>query len=199
VDWIDWQFLPVMSAGLGLGGGYVTVSKGSDMSFEQIQGRLTWRTTAKLEFQVSVGGDSRQVIDGGESSLLNPIYALTIRYKPFETTTLSLTGSRVVSASYFQGEITESTDISANLNQRLLKYLFLDVGGGYGFGSYRSTTGDFSTTREDNITHFTARLSTKVLKKGTIGVFYYFSENSSDRSAFSYTSSQVGVDLEYRF
>ena len=74
-----------------------------------------------------------------QSTLVNPIFDATIQYQPFEQTRISLTGQRVVSATYLQDQVTETTGVSADLNQRLLGKLFLDLNGGYQLVKYVSS------------------------------------------------------------
>ena len=67
-----------------------------------------------------------------------------------------------------------------------------------------SATG-LSTSRNDDVYSFNARLSCHLLKRGTVAVFYSYSENSSSQtgftsgSGFGYTSTQVGFEIGYRY
>jgi hypothetical protein len=203
LDWLNWQFWPRLRAGLGLGFGYVDVETGSDMTYEQFQVRAEWRATDKLGFQVHGGGEVRQFLSGSADDLLNPIVAGVIQYQPFEQTRLSLTASRVVSASLLtttagQSQTTESTDVVGALHQRLLGKLFLELDGGWHTVTY-VTASSGATSRDDDYWTFNARLGCTLLKRGTAAVFYHFSDVSSSLSGYSYSSSQVGFEAGYRF
>jgi hypothetical protein len=104
-----------------------------------------------------------------------------------------------VSSSSFQNQFTEATTVSGALRQRLLGVLFLDVTGGYALTKYKSTVAGFSVGRTDHATFVNTRLSAQVLKRGSVGVFYQFTENDSNESPFAFSSNQVGFDLGYRF
>ena len=202
MDWVNYQFRPRFNAGLGAGFGYTIQDGSPDSINEQYQGRVNWRATDKISFQLSGGLQDQQYLSGGASDLITPIFAATIQYQPFEQTRLSLNASRSVSPSYFQNQVTENTQITADLNQRLLGKLQLDIGGSYGTSKYVASvvgpsTG--STGRNDTSYSFNARLTRPLLKRGTVSVFYQYSDNSSSQSGFAYTSNQVGIEIGYRY
>jgi predicted porin len=199
MDWLNYQFWPRMNAGLGVGAGYVDVSAGNDSTYEQYQGRVNWRATDKISLQVHGGVEDRQFYGAGTSDLINPIYGAAIQYQPFEVTALSLSATRTVSTSPFQNEVTENTDLSGSLNQRLLKRFNLSLGAGYHTGKYIVSAAGFPAGRKDEYYSFNVRLSTTFLKRGTIAASYQFSNNSSDLAGFGYSSSQVGLEVGYRF
>jgi hypothetical protein len=198
-DWLNYQFVPQLGVALGGGGGYVDLSGSSDMVFENIQGRVTWKPTHKVSLTASGGIDIRQFVDSPVPTLISPIFSLAARYQPFEVTTLSLIASRAVNPSYFRGEITENTSVSANLSQRLLGKLTLGLGVGYGNSDHKAAAGGLNISRNDDHTSFNAHLSAPFLKRGSAAVFYRHSENTSNNTGFSYSSSQVGLELAYRF
>lgn len=199
MDWISYQLNSKLSGAIGIGFGYVDVERGSDMMYEQLLGRIIWQVAGKVDLVVHGGVEDRQMHGSGVSDLVNPIFGATLEYRPFDVTTLSAGMNRTVSPSYFSDQVTESTEVHANLRQRLLKKFYLDLGGGYRFGNYVTTSEFAPVTREDDYTFFSARLSTTFLKRGTVGVFYYHSENSSNEGGYAYSSDQVGVDLVYRW
>jgi hypothetical protein len=199
MDWLNYQTIPQVGVAVGVGGGYTTMSAGSDMTYEQIQARLTWVPGTKLTVTVNGGVDERQFVDSGLPSLLNPIFGLAVSYHLFDPTTFNLSASRAINPSYFFNQVTETTQISLGLNQRLLKKLSLSLNGGYRQTTYKATVSGFDISREDDYTFFTARLTTPFLKRGTAAIFYNSSENTSSGSDFTFSSTQVGAELGYRF
>src|SRR5208282_4554147 len=125
-----------------------------DMTFQQFQGRVNWRATDKISFQLHGGVEVRQFLSGGASPLVNPVFDASIQYKPFEQTRISVTGERIVAASYLQDQVTETTGVRADLNQRLLGKLFLDLTGGYQLVKYVSSANTSSPNREDDLYTF---------------------------------------------
>jgi uncharacterized protein (PEP-CTERM system associated) len=95
--------------------------------------------------------------------------------------------------------VTEDTDLSGSLNQRLLKRFNLSLGAGYHTGKYIVSAAGFPSGRQDEYYSFNVRLSTTFLKRGTIAASYQFSDNSSNRAGFGYSSSQVGLEVGYRY
>jgi hypothetical protein len=199
LDWLNYQFWPRLDAAVGVGGGYDNVDASPDMSFEQLQGRVNWRATDKISFQLHGGVEDRQFLSGGAASLINPVFGAAIQYQPFEYTKISLAGDRVVSASYLQNiQVTESTIFSAGLNQRLLGKLFLDLSGGYQTIKYVASNSSVSA-RTDDFDYLNAQLSCVFLKRGTIAVFYQISRDDSSQPGFSFTSHQVGCSIGFRY
>ena len=199
LDWLDYRFAPALSAGIGVGFGYDNVSVGSDMTYEQLQGRVRWHPSPKLSAVVSGGMETRQFLDSDLPNLLNPVCSLALVYMLFEQTTLSLNGSRVVMPSYIGNQLTENSTISGGLRQRLLGKLFLNLDGGYTLTSYHSSAAGVEVDRTDHSTFFNARLTIVIIRRGSASIFYYLSENSSNLSPLSFTSNQVGFELGYRF
>src|SRR5208337_441654 len=143
-----------------------------DMTFQQFQGRIAWRASDKISLQLSGGMEVLQFLSGGAAPEVNPIGAATIQYQPFAQTRFSVTGSQTVSSSYLQDQFTKTTAVTADLNQRLLGKLFLDLSGGYQLVKYDSSVNTSGTNRQDDIYSLNARLSRAFLKRGTFAVFY---------------------------
>jgi hypothetical protein len=199
VDWLNYEVWPRFRAGLGVGGGYVDLSAGSSMFYEQPQGRIIWQATEKLGFSASGGLDDRQFGNSTRPDLLNPIFTVSGFYSPFEATTLSLNASRMVSPSDLEGLISESTGVSGTFHQRFVKKLNLDVTAGYGETYYELTSAGPNQARTDDYTFVNVRLSMAFLKRGTVGVLYQASKNTSTVSNYHLSSTQVGFDLGYRY
>lgn len=201
MDWLNYQFWSRLSAAIGVGFGYDNVPGSTDMTSEQLQGRITWRVVNKLSFFLSGGAEDRQFLGSGAPNLISPISSLSAQYSPFDGTTFSLSTTRTVSPSYYQDQVTEGTFISAGLQQRLLGKLYLDLSGGYGNSTYHASstaTGNASISNYDTTT-FGARLSIPVLKRGTAAIFYSANYNSSSGANYNYTTTQVGLQLSYRY
>lgn len=199
MDWVGYQFNARLSGGLGLGAGYTDLEYGTDMTYEQIQARIVWQATDKLSLEAHGGPEIRQLLDSNLSDLVNPIYGCTVTYRPFDVTTLSAGFNQSVSASYFQDQVTVGTGVNANLRQRLLGKLDLNIGGGYRQTDYVATASFVTEDRSDEGTYVSVQLGTGFLKRGRVAVFYHHSENNSDQRDYSYTSDQVGFSLSYRW
>jgi Putative beta-barrel porin 2 len=201
MEWLNYEFWARLNAGIGAGFGYVDEKAGPDQTYEQLQGRVNWRATDKISFQISAGFEDRQFSAAGFGDLVNPIFGVTIQYQPFEQTQISLNASRVTGTSdfYSLASVTETTSVGCNLRQRLLGKLSLDLGAGYSTIKYTESFGPFSESRVDDNYSFDTRLSYPFLKRGTVAVTYQYSDNSSTVAGFSYASSQIGFEIGYRY
>jgi hypothetical protein len=200
MNWIDYLIGSRTSLGTGVGGGYVDVAQGSDMSYEQIQGRIAWYPSPKTRVDLNGGVEIRQFLDLADvSDLVTPLYGITISYRPFEYTVLSIQGNRSVSTSILQDQVTDSASIAGSLNQRLLGKLNLAVSGGFRKTDYISTRVTTAPSRTDDYPFVTVSLGAKVFKKGHLAVAYLHAVNDSTLSNFTYNSDQYTIQLGYHF
>jgi hypothetical protein len=199
MEWLNYQFWPKFGLALGPGGGYVSLSAGSSMSFERVQGRLTWQVADKLSLVASLGIEDWQFLDVNSPDLVNPLFGASAVYRPFGGTSLSLTASRSVMVSYIYDQVVENTGISGGIRQQLFRKLRFDLTAGYGIADYEASAFDLRSSREDHSVSVNARLSMPFLKRGTAGVFYQANHNTSTVAQFQVSSTQVGFDLGYSF
>ena len=101
--------------------------------------------------------------------------------------------------SYFTSQIIKSTGWTAGFEQRLLQYFHLGVGLGHQKNTYLSTAGIVTAGRDDDSDSFNARLSTTILRNVSIAALYQRSRNSSNLAGYGYTSSQVGLEVGWRY
>jgi hypothetical protein len=209
LDWVNYQFWPRLSIGLGGGGGYVMVEDNShtqgtgnlDQTYEQLQARINWRATQKISFQVNGGLEDRQFSTAGSDDSLNPIFGASIQYQPFKRTQISLSASRTVSSSdyYLAAQQSETTTVGVNMDQRLLKKFNLGLGVGYAKTDFNTASGAAGGNRGDETVSFNARLSHPFLKRGNWSLFYQFSDNRSSQPGFGFQSNQTGFEISYRY
>jgi putative beta-barrel porin BBP2 len=197
LDWLNYQPQLKVAFALGVGLGYIDLEQGSDVRYEKLLGRVSLPATEKIDFIISGGADLRHFVDSEIPDKLTPTYEVTLNYRPFEVTSVSLHAHRGVKASYFESQLTENTDLSVGLRQRLLGKFYLDIGPGYTFTDYFGTTSGSAVNRSDNYWFVGARLSCTFLRRGRLAVFYQISKNSSNEEGFSYNSSQVGFEVNY--
>lgn len=206
MDWLNYIYAPRLNFGVGVGFGYSQQDNSPNAMNEEYQARVNLRPADAISFQVSGGLEDQQYLTDGASDLLTPIFNAGVEYQPFDHTQISVDAGRTVSRSSFADQVTESTSVTANLNQRLLGRFFLDLGSGYTSSKYTASLAGFSAGRNDHTYNFTARLTSPFIKRGTISVFYDYSKNSSSQngfaantSAFAYSSSQIGFEIGFRY
>ncbi len=200
MHWLNYQYGPNLGLGLGAGGGYEEATQGADMVFERVLGRLVWHIINKLDLSLNGGPEFRQ-FRSDQASIVTPTYGAALTYRPFDTTTLTLSGNRSVGSSYFANQYTETTSVSLSLSQRFLRRYFIGLSGGVTFTDYGATEKNLAsdTGRGDSSTFFSASIGTSFRKRGAISAFYSHSENDSNESAFSYNSDQVGFTISYSY
>jgi hypothetical protein len=195
----NYRVLQGLSLGLSATFEYDNVTTSSDMTSEQLQGRINWKAGQKLTFALSGGFEDRQFLSGGVPNSINPIFTVSSIYQMFDNTTFTLSALRSVSPSYFQSQVNESTGFTASLNQRLLARLFLILTGGFGTSSYETTAAGVATNRGDDHANINARLTCPFLTHGTASAFYDYTKHTSNEPGFGYDSNQTGLELGYRF
>ena len=199
-SWLNYKVSPGIKAAVGAGFEYIDCTSSSDITSEQIQGRITWAVSKKLEFVASGGVNNMQFLSSGASDLASPIFSLSVQYAPYETTTFFITAYQAVQPSYYQDQVTENTFINAGLHQRLLGKLYLDLSGGYGNSAYHASAATpVASHRDYDTTSFSASLSTPFLKRGFAAVFYSVNRNASGAADYDYTTTSVGLQLSYRY
>ena len=197
--WLNRNWGPNLSAGLGIGGGYTSVSAGSDTVNEQVRGRVIWSITHKMSLTVNGGVEVLQFLDSTAPVLISPVFGGTLIYQPSQQTSVSLSAERDVLPSYFANQQSEVTLLSASVRQRLLGRFYLTLSGGYDITTFTSSASGVSGNPDLNSTFFRAELSIPVLKRGTASMFYAYSTASSAQPGLSYASNQAGFSLGYRF
>lgn len=195
----NYQIWPQLTAGATVGFTYDELSAGPDMTSEEVQGQLAWKPGNKLSLSLHGGFEVRQFLDSDTRNAVNPIFGVSLVYRVFDVTTLTLSADRTVGVSYFENQYVESAGFSGGIHQRLLKRLYVDITGGFTSNSYLASTGGLSAQRTDDCSFVNVRLSCPFLQRGTASVFYNWSDNSSNQSGFGYTSNQLGAELGYRF
>jgi hypothetical protein len=210
---LNYQFIPQFGMGLTLSGGYNDISVGSSMPFESVQGTLNFRPGKKLTLVLSGGGEDLQFVHPSAPSLITPVFSGSLQYQLFPDTLISVSGSRVVNPSYFGNQVEVATAVGGSIRQQLSKKFTLTVNAGYStipltsiepgplpqffLGTPPRTS--LVVDEEDNSTSFGVSLSYAVVERGLISVFYTVNDNAAGQANYSYSSSQIGFSLSYRY
>ncbi|MGD0410923.1 MAG: hypothetical protein ABSC18_04410 [Verrucomicrobiota bacterium] len=205
------QFWSRFGAGFNASAGYDLITPGANMAFEQAQGTMNWRVKDKLNMTASAGLEVTQLL-GAE--MINPIFNGSLVYRPWEQTAASLTASRAVTPSFYANDVVVNTSLSATLQQRLLRYLTFEISGGYtttpfiGFAAADEFTAQTPTrapaaivqqNREDYSRFVRVSVASAFRKRGTVSVFYSYSDYTSGLAAYALTSTQVGLEIGWRY
>lgn len=213
MNWLNYHFSEKTLIGAGVGGGYVHQDLGfgvegvsiardlsTDSTYEQIQGRLGWNPTPKLNFNFNGGLEIRQFLRTSLEEVY-PIMGASFGYTPWEPTSFTILANRSVGASVTEVQPSVNTTFSAGIRQRLLGKLHLDLFGSYDTSDYPGIEGVPITQRgrSDETFSASATLGTRILNRGSISLFYQHSENISSSEGLGFSSDQYGFQLGYSF
>lgn len=197
--WINYQFTPKFSASVGYLMGWDDLSAGDDMSYSRPQVRTRWNPTDRLSFAASWGMERREVDAVGGKNSDSPVYDATVTYNPTLTTSLSLSGTRDTSTSYFNDQTIQTTRVSLGFGQRLLQRYFLSLNASRGESEYTATNTFFVFDRSDEFDSYGASVSTSFLRRGSVSVSYNYNRNASNSNVYRFSSRQLGFNVGYRF
>ncbi|HEX3627604.1 MAG TPA: hypothetical protein VH280_19530 [Verrucomicrobiae bacterium] len=214
INWLNYQPQSHFSIGIGPGLGYNNSVYGPDSVFEQLEARINWRLNDVFSIQVAAGFSETEFLGAGANGdLFSPIYSGSLQFKPFSQTELSVFASRSVSPSPFFGQYTETTSEGASLSQRFLKQFYVSADAAYTDQKYVASSFYvlvpistnqvqlvlISPGRTDKFYTFTARLSHSFLQRGSVSIFYAYSDNRSTQGGYSFSSNQFGGEASYSF
>jgi hypothetical protein len=197
-DWLRFQHSRRVSIGFGADLGYDEVSPGADIIYARPQLSVNIRPTEKLSFNAQGGYENRNFQSGIASDINMFIYSSSVQYRPALTTTFSVGANRDSTVSYFSNSISQNVTYNAGFDQRLLQRLYFSARAVRQRARY--AVADRATVeREDRNNSLSLSLSTRILHRASMSVNYQTRRNSSNRAGFSFRSTQIGVNVGYRF
>ncbi len=207
-DWYQWdvmeavhyRVLASLDTSVGVTTGYLAMYKSADTAFVRPHLQLSWNPSQKLSVMLRGGVEERKYLGGRETWAETPILSAAVRFQPIQATAITLDAGREVSPSYSsQGLLMDSTDWSARITQRLLKHFQLQVGMLGREVTYSGANRLGVPERRDRQRSYDARLSTTLLRRGTVAAFFRYNRNDSSASGFGFVSHQIGAEIGFRF
>ena len=199
--YLNYTYSPKLSIGLGAVGGYNTVGSASqNQTFEQFNARASYELTGKVSASLTAGIEFRQVENSGVQDNGSPVFDGSLFYQPFDGTSVSLSFSRRTqnSATLF-GQDFHSTSFTLSARQRFLQRIFFGLTLGYENSEYFSTISGLSSTRSDDYYFLQASLDFNITSFWTAGLFYFYREDESTLSTFSFYDNQYGLRTSLTF
>jgi hypothetical protein len=201
---INYNYSEKLAIGVGGTGGYNTVEQGSpDQTYEQANVRMSYAATSKTSFSASGGAEFRQFQDtltGSRGTYISPVFDLTATYRPFDGTTLSLTGNRrIQNSASLGGQDYTSTNVHVAASQRFLRRFTLGLAVGYENSMYFSTIQGLNASRDDNYYYVQPTVDVTITRFWVAGGYYLYRKNSSSLSLFGFDDNQVGVRSSITF
>jgi hypothetical protein len=198
---LNFRVIPGVNVSASVGGGYVDMDPGANMAYLRALGRFTWVVTDKISVSAGAGENIQQTYSPGVSARYTPVFEFDGRYRPFAQTELYANATRQISPSVFRNQITDTTEWRVGGRQRLLGRFHVE-------GSYGERESGYQAAnlrvldeagRKDMTYFYQARISTGFWRRGSIAGIYQVTDNSSNRSGFGIASTQVGVEVGYRY
>jgi len=198
--YLNYELRPKLTVGIGGTFGYTWVDAPStDQTFEQINLRLSYEVTAKLNLYASGGVEFRQ-FDGNRDTYDSPVFEVGVAYRPFSGTNISLTaGRRIYPSGYVTNQDFGATYVAARFQQRLFHRFYLGLGAGYEHSNYFATDRDVNATRDDDYWFIEPSVDVLITRWLSAGVYYLHREDISNDDFFSWEDNQVGVRATVRF
>ena len=172
----------------------MNLSRGANQSYEQVLARLRYRATEKIRFDLTAGGELRDIKD--LTSRTNGIFSLGVSYAPFDGTTVFLQGYRrtVTSAGTPPANYTV-TGAEAQFRQRFARRFFFVVAAGYQNVEYDFFAG--AGQRRDDIFYIHPSLGIDVTNWMTCELGAEFRQDDSTlvTSSFSETTVYFQVNM----
>jgi len=198
--YLYYNWLPKLSVGIGGTFGYTWVDDPStNQTFEQINLRLNYEVTAKLNLYASGGVEFRQ-FDGNRDTYDSPVFELGLAYHPFSGTNISLAaGRRIYPSGYLANQDFGATYVAARFQQRLFNRVYFGLGAGYEHSNYFATDRNVNAIRDDDYWFIEPSVDVAITRWLTAGVYYLHREDSSNEDFFSWEDNQVGVRATVRF
>lgn len=210
---LSYALLPNLRTGLTLGGGYNSISLGSSMPYEVVQGTVAYQPGQKLSMFVSGGAEEMQFVDPSAPPLITPVFSASVQYQLFPKTALALSGSRMVTPSYFGNQVQVTTEVGASIRQVLSEKLSLTVNAGYTTEPLTSIvpqplpqffigtppTTYLAQTETLHSSVFGMTLSYAVARRVALSAYWSINDTTSSQANFRYSSTQVGFSATYTY
>ncbi|MGV3772768.1 MAG: outer membrane beta-barrel protein [Verrucomicrobiales bacterium] len=194
--WLNYDFLPKVSAAIGTSGGYSTVTDGGSSWVHADQVRLNYNPTEKLGFSARGGYEWRFAADDLTEDTTGFIAGIGAQYQLAEATSLSFAADRTLRPSiYIANETGIYNTVSLGLRQTFLRRFFASLSGSYSVVEYDESSGmdsyDFYSSQFD--------VGYSISKRARTSVYYRRMGRSSGAGLGTFASNEVGLNLNYHF
>jgi hypothetical protein len=164
-----------------------------DQDFEQVNLRMSYQATGKIDLVGSGGVEFRHFEGGMRDQYTSPVFELGANYVPFDGTKVSHTANaRILNSAVLAAQNYAVTNLTVGLQQRLLQRFYVGVNAGYENSDYFSTVGATGPERNDSYFFVQPSIAVQVTRFWTVGAYYVHRENDSSFDAFSFHDNQVG-------
>lgn len=194
---MNYEFSPKLTAGFGVGLGFLKPSEGSVQSFLQPAVRATWNPKEKLSIVGQIGVDLRHTEQGDR---VTPVWLLTALWEPFDGTAISEAFSnRVRASAALSGRNFTAMSATLTVRQRFFQKIFAILRVGYTPADYYAADFDVPTDREDEYFFIRPSIEFVSAKGWHAEAFYFFRKNDSNIETYAFGNNQVGLEFSVAF
>ncbi len=195
--YFNYIYSPKLTIGIGVVGGYTSVSGNVDpnQTFEQVNLKATYQATGKIQLNATVGVQFMQ-FSGARSAYVTPVFSLSGVYQPFDGTTATVTAARRVQpSSSLEGQNFITTGVTVAVRQRFLQRVYLTVSGAFENSLYFAIVPQANATRNQNYISGSVGLDYFVREGWTVGAFYLNRQafGNAASAPYNFIDQQVGV------
>jgi hypothetical protein len=194
---LDYLPDPSVTIGVGATAGALHVENSASQTYEQLLASLKIDFTDKFTLSASAGGEARQT---DSKDIYTPVLDLTIDYKPFQELDLSLSAFRQVeNSASFAGSDFTSTGVNASVRYDISARFALMLQGGYANCDYREVSPGLGVNRTDNYLFVRPAFRYIASPNCNIELYYFYRDNESTLSHYTFTDTQVGGNITFTY
>lgn len=190
-----------LSVSIGAGSTYNFINPGSDLVSHQVKCGLRWTQGERLFLEFEGGVDVSRFRAASGESVENPVYGMSLNYRVFEFTTVSVGARRVVTPSLYSNQLSDVARYNFSIKQRIFVNFMLQAGVDYSDYNYMNLAPGVAANsdRSDKYWAYNMSLDTRLFAKVSVSVFCRYSRNRSDLNAFTYSGTLTGASFRYAF
>ncbi len=194
---LRYAYSPKTRLGVIYRAGRFEVDGAGEQTVHRATARIEWTPREKIAVDLEAGAEHRSFDNGSDTT---PVLEGRIGWKPREGTELYLAGYRREEASAFlPGQNYTRSGAALGIAHRLGGKWTGRLEGGLERASYTQVSGPGIAGRVDKIHFIRPALEYRFTDDFSMGFFYRYSQNRSNRAAFGYENHTAGLEMGYRF
>lgn len=187
----------INTSGIGTSTNLSSSREGNTQTFVSPSLRASYRTTEKTDVSLSFGLEYRTFENSAAS--LSPVFSLSGRYTPWETTSFSIEGhQRQQNSAVLGGQNYISTGFGVSAHQKLRDRVNAHLSFSFENADYESVHRGVASSRRDDYFLLRYGLDAILASSWSVGVFHQYRENTST-SGFAFDNNQVGLQTVWSY
>jgi hypothetical protein len=172
---------------------------GPNQIYEQLNGRISYVPDPKLSFSLTGGLEARQT-QGHSGQELDPDFAMSVSYMPFDGTNLTLMAYRRYEYSNrLFGEDYLSTGVSASIVQRFLQRFYFTVSGVFENAQYQDNFTVTSAPQNYDYVSIRPGLEFTPTNGWDLKIFYQYRTSTAEGGLTAFSDDEFGFSAEFLY